>query len=103
MIMQIYSDVTNREIRISASPQAPALGSAMFGAVAAGADRGGFDTITEIAQKFCKIKDVVYKPNPENVAVYAKLFAEYKTLHAYFGKENDVMKRLKNISAQQSK
>ncbi|MBT3318562.1 MAG: ribulokinase [Clostridia bacterium] len=102
MIMQIYSDVTNREIRISASPQAPALGAAMFGAVAAGADRGGFDTISEIAQKFGKIKDVVYKPIPENVAVYAKLYEEYKTLHDYFGKENDVMKRLKAISAQQS-
>lgn len=103
MLMQIYSDVTNREIRISASPQAPALGAAMFGAVAAGADRGGFDTITEIANKFGKIKDVVYKPISANVELYAQLFAEYKTLHDYFGKENDVMKRLKAISAKQSK
>jgi len=103
MIMQIYADVTGREIRISASPQAPALGSAMFGAVAAGADRGGFDTIEEIAKKFGKIKDIVYKPIRENTAVYEKLYAEYKTLHDYFGKDNDVMKRLKDISAAQSK
>ena len=32
MMMQIYADVTNMEIRISASPQAPAYGSSMFGA-----------------------------------------------------------------------
>lgn len=103
MVMQIYADVTNREIRISASPQAPALGAAMFGAVAAGEESGGFDTITEVAEKFGKLKDVVYKPNLENVAVYGKLYEEYKTLHDYFGGENNVMKRLKAISAEQSK
>lgn len=103
MLMQIYADVTGREIRISASPQAPALGSAMFGAVAAGSEKGGFDTIAEIASKFGKIKDVVYTPIKENKEVYKQLFAEYKTLHDYFGRENDVMKRLKKISAAQSK
>jgi len=48
-VMQIYADVINREIKISGSPQAPALGSAMFGAVAAGMAAGGFDTIQEAA------------------------------------------------------
>lgn len=101
MIMQIYADVTGREIKISASAQAPALGAAMFGAVAAGAKNGGFDTIKEIAEKFGKIKDITYKPIKENQQVYTKLFAEYAILHDYFGRENDVMKRLKNISAAQ--
>lgn len=36
LLMQIYADVTGREFRIAASEQTPALGSAMFGAVAAG-------------------------------------------------------------------
>ena len=39
LIMQIYADVTGRPFRLSASDQTPALGSAMFGAVAAGAAR----------------------------------------------------------------
>jgi L-ribulokinase len=96
--MQIYSDVTGMEIKISASPQAPALGSAMFGAVAAGRKAGGFDTIQDAADVMAKIKPFTYKPNPESRAVYQKLYAEYKILHDYFGKgTNDVMKRLKDI------
>ena len=98
MIMQIYADVTNREIKISGSSQAPALGSAMFGAVAAGKERGGFDTIGEAARVMARVKESVYMPVPENAAAYEKLFAEYKKLHDYFGTGgNDVMKRLKEI------
>ena len=36
LLMQIYADVIGLPIRVSASKQTPALGSAMFGAVAAG-------------------------------------------------------------------
>lgn len=98
LMMQIYSDVTNREIRISGSPQAPALGSAMFGAVAAGIERGGFNSIQEAAKIMAKVKDTVYKPIAENVKMYDKLYAEYKLIHDYFGRgANDVMKRLKAI------
>ncbi|MGI6200670.1 MAG: ribulokinase [Christensenellales bacterium] len=98
MMMQIYADVTNMEIRISASPQAPAYGSSMFGAVAAGAARGGYDSIFDAARQMGKIKEKIYKPIPENVAMYDKLYAEYKILHDYFGRgANDVMKRLKQI------
>ena len=97
-LMQIYADVTNREIRISASSQTPALGSAMFGAVAAGKERGGYDSIVDAAKEMARLKDVVYRPIPENVEMYNKLYAEYKLLHDYFGRgANDVMKRLKEI------
>lgn len=98
MFMQIYSDVTNMEIRISASDQTPALGSAMFGAVAAGKEKGGYDSIVDAAKVMGKVKDKYYKPILENVKAYDKLYAEYKLLHDYFGRGgNDVMKRLKKI------
>ncbi len=98
MMMQIYADVTNREIRISESTQTPALGSAMFGAVAAGAERGGYDSIVDAAKVMAKVRENTYKPIPENVELYEKLYQEYKILHDYFGRgENDVMKRLKEI------
>ena len=100
LLMQIYADVTGREFKVSASQQTPALGSAMFGAVAAGKSAGGYDSIYEAAPIMGKLKDVTYKPNPDAVQVYNKLFAEYIQLHDYFGRgENDVMKRLKNIKA----
>lgn len=98
MIMQIYADVTRRSIRISGSPQAPALGSAMFAAVAAGKERGGYDSIMEAAPVMGKVKDIVYTPDTESSSVYEKLYAEYRILHDYFGRgENNVMKRLKEI------
>ncbi len=101
MMMQIYADVTNKEIRISASSQAVALGSAMFGAVAAGREKGGYDSISEAARYMSKVKESYYKPNSENVEAYKKLYAEYKLLHDYFGRgANDVMKRLKKIKAE---
>lgn len=103
-MMQIYADVTNMEIRISASSQTPALGAAMFASVAAGKERGGYDSIVEAAKAMGKVKDKYFKPIPENVEAYNKLYAEYKILHDYFGRgANDVMKRLKKIKAEASK
>lgn len=97
-MMQVYADVTNREIRISDSAQTVALGAAMFGAVAAGRQRGGYDSIFDAAKVMPRLRDDVYRPDPRQVKVYDKLFAEYKILHDYFGRgENDVMKRLKKI------
>jgi len=98
LMMQIYSDVLNMDIKISASSQTPALGSAMFGAVAAGKERGGYDHINEAAQDMGRIKDHIYQPIENNVNVYEKLFDEYSRLYDYFGRgENNVMKTLKQI------
>jgi L-ribulokinase len=101
LLMQIYADVTGREIKVTASKQTPALGSAMFGAVAAGKSAGGYDTIYDAAQTMAHLKDETFKPNPENQKVYDELFAEYLRLHDYFGRgENDVMKTLKRIKVE---
>lgn len=103
MTMQIYADVINMPIKIAGSLQGPALGSAIFAAKAAGKAAGGYDDIFEAARAMGKVKDTVYTPIPENAAVYDKLFAEYKTLHDYFGRgANDVMKRLKTLKAEQT-
>jgi len=100
LMLQIYSDVTNMNIKVSGSSQAPALGSAMFAALAAGKENGGYDSIVEAAKHMSKVKEEYFSPIPENVEVYNKLYAEYKILHDYFGRgANDVMKRLKKIKA----
>jgi len=101
LLMQIYSDVTGREIRVADTAQAGAVGSAMFAAVAAGKAAGGYDTVFEAAQHMARLKDVTYQPNPAHKALYDQLYAEYLKLHDYFGRgQNDVMKRLKAIRQQ---
>ncbi|WP_153463795.1 ribulokinase [Sediminibacillus terrae] len=100
LLMQIYADVTNRPIRIADSRQTPALGAAMFSAVAAGKRQGGFDSIVEAAEKMGRVKEEIVRPIPEHVTVYERLYQEYNRLHDYFGRgENDVMKRLKHVKA----
>ena len=98
MTMQIYSDILNLPIRIAGSDQGGALGSAIFGSVAAGKANGGYDDVFSAASRLGKVLDTKYEPNPDAVKVYDKLYAEYKILHDYFGRgANDVMKRLKEI------
>lgn len=101
LLMQIYADVTGLTIRVAATHQAGALGSAMHGAVAAGKEAGGYDSIFEAARQMARLREDCYVPNPKNKAIYDHLYAEYVTLHDTFGRgENDVMKRLKNLKAE---
>ncbi|MBT2736694.1 ribulokinase [Bacillus sp. ISL-7] len=103
MMMQIYADVLNMDIKISASSQTPALGSAMFGAVAAGKERGGYDHITDAAKDMGRVKDYIYQPIKDNAGGYDQLFNEYARLYDYFGRgENNVMKTLKKIKKESS-
>jgi L-ribulokinase len=100
LLMQIYADVTGRELKVTASTQTPALGSAMFGAVVAGSAAGGYNSIVEAAQKMARLKKTTFKPIPSAQKAYEPLYAEYLLLHDYFGGgANDVMKRLKHIKA----
>jgi len=102
LLMQIYADVIGLPIRVSASTQTPALGSAMFGAVAAGKPAGGYDSIYDAAKEMAHLKDEMYTPNPTHQKIYDLLYAEYLALHDHFGRGgNDVMKRLKQIKAEQ--
>jgi L-ribulokinase len=101
LLMQIYADVTGRSIYIAESGQIGALGSAMHGAVAAGSDAGGYDSIVEASAKMARLRDEAYHPNADSQKIYDQLYAEYVTLHDYFGRgANDVMKRLKQLKAE---
>lgn len=96
LLMQIYADICNLPIYITASYYTPAVGSAMFGAVAAGKENGGYATIEEAALQMARLKDEIILPNAKNTEIYNELFKEYYNLLNYFGrKQNDVMRRLK--------
>jgi len=103
LIMQIYADVTGREMKISRSAQSCALGACIAGAVAAGKKTGGYDNFDDAQTAMCAIKDITFKPIPENVKVYKKLYKLYKQLHDALGVSghtedlSKLMKELLNI------
>ena len=100
LLMQIYADVTGRPMYIASNVQGGAVGSAMHGAVAAGKATGGFDSIVEATKQMASLRAESYQPNPAHKEIYDQLYAEYVTLHDYFGRgANDVMKRLKELKA----
>lgn len=84
LLMQIYADVTGRQMKVSRSEQAPALGAAMFAAVAAGKEKGGYAKIEDARQAMTGT-DKVYTPNGENHRTYQQLYALYRQLHDAFG------------------
>lgn len=96
--MQIYADVLGMEIKIAGSAYGPSLGSAIFAACAA----GEYDSIKEASDAMGSVSDIVYRPIPRNVSVYNELYREYMKLHDYFGKENNVMKKLRAIRTRET-
>ena len=94
MMMQIYSDVLNMPLHISRCTQAPALGSAIHAATAAG-EGNIFEMVERMGDRRCN----VVEPDTRHQPIYDQLFKEYKQLHDYFGKgENSVMERLRRIA-----
>tara|TARA_R110002096_G_scaffold45372_1_gene121882 strand:+ start:556 stop:2238 length:1683 start_codon:yes stop_codon:yes gene_type:complete len=101
-LMQIYSDILGRPLRVAASDQTCALGAAIFGAAS-----GGDVSISEIQSNCCRMRDVEYLPIPENQEAYKEIYALYKTIHDAFGTNEwsgslaNVMKDLIDIRQRQ--
>lgn len=92
LMMQIYADVLDREIRVATTAQSPALGGALYAATAAGC----FAHLGDAAGAMVRTKMTVYRPDPENAAAYRRLYGVYRQLHDYLGRERpDVMAALK--------
>jgi L-ribulokinase len=87
MLMQIYADVTGREMKISRSAQTCALGSAIAAAVVGRAH----PSFAQAQAAMCGIKDTTFKPIAKNHKVYQKLYKLYKRLHDGFGLKNKVL------------
>jgi L-ribulokinase len=106
LVMQIYADVTGREMAVSRSAQTCALGAAMAGAVVAGRAAGGHDNFAQAQAAMAGLKAKVFRPNPQAHAVYAELYPLYRQLHDAFGTREwngnmyNVMKKLLEIRHQ---
>ena len=109
LVMQIYADVTGKEMKIARSAQTCALGAAIAGAVVAGKAAGGYAAFPEAQAAMTGVKKKTYKPDPRNRAVYAELYGLYKQLHDAFGTKEgsgslyNVMKDLLDIRDRQLK
>ena len=100
--MQIYADVTGREMQIARSSQACALGSAVAASVVAGTARGGHPDFATAQGAMAGIKAGTFVPIAENKVIYDRIFALYADLHDAFGGIRQVdlgplMKRLLTI------
>src|SRR5215213_289671 len=94
LLMQVYTDVLRLPLGVIGSDQGPALGSAIHAAVAAGA----YPDVHAAARAMGKVRRAVVTPDEARADAYDALFAEYRTLHDYFGRGgNDVMHRLREI------
>ncbi len=98
LLLQIYADVTGREIHVAGSQLTSALGAAMLGAVAAGSDGGGYDSLADATHYMSSFDEILYRPNQDHHTIYTQLYEEYVRLHDYFGRGgNDVMKSLRQL------
>ncbi len=97
LLMQLTADITGRPVRVAASRQAPALGSAMFAAVAAGSALGGYDTIVDASEAMARLGDDEYLPDVASQPVYDELFGIYRHLHDSLSSDASEMKRLRSV------
>lgn len=94
-MMQIYADVLGKTIFTGSTEQGSAFGAAVYAAVAAGAERGGYGSVYRAARAMGKTGDKRYTPIPQNMEIYHRIYREYKLLHDYFGAGgNEIMHRM---------
>ncbi|MCD6415450.1 MAG: ribulokinase [Planctomycetes bacterium] len=94
--MQLLADILNRPIEVAGAEQPAAFGSALLGATVA-SGRGGYGSIREAARALAPPPSGVYEPDPQAAKVYDRLYAEYVTLYDYFGRAEQVMRRLRDL------
>ncbi|MEX2565392.1 MAG: ribulokinase [Cyclobacteriaceae bacterium] len=73
LVMQTMADVLGMPIKVARSEQAPALGAAMYAAVASGIYTDLSSAIASMGNGFEK----VYHPDPQNMAIYKKKYSKY--------------------------
>jgi L-ribulokinase len=97
--MQLSADITGRPVKVAASQQAPALGSAMFAAVAAGPELGGYETIVEASQRMARLGEDIYLPDEATKPTYDDVYSIYKDLHDTMAGPSSAMRRLRSVQA----
>ena len=77
--MQTLANVLNKPIKIALSDQAPALGAAIYAAVASGI----YSNVIEASEKMGSPFESEYTPELDKVAAYNKLLLAYDQLSTF--------------------
>lgn len=85
-VMQTLANVMNMPIKVASSDQAPALGAAIYAAVAAGI----YNTVTEASSKMGSGFEAEYFPEPDKVGAYRDAMKSYDLLGKFV--ENSLKK-----------
>ena len=86
-IMQTLANVMNMPIKVAESDQAPALGAAIYAAVAAGI----YKNVSVASQRMGSGFEAEYHPQPETIEIYQQLMESY-TILGEFIEENTTKK-----------
>lgn len=85
LLMQLYADICQLPVTVRASEEIPARGAALFGAVAAGRQRGGFETMTEASAVLASPARHTYYPRAEMQPPYDAVYQVYRQVYQVFG------------------
>lgn len=86
------------ELKVIHSTQTAAAGAAIYAAVAAGKEKGGYDTIAEAVKRMSLPISKTYLPDKEAGKIYDQLYALFLGMSkAYAPREGDPMKVLKAL------
>lgn len=85
-IMQLLCDILGKRICVPKSQYLPAIGSAIFAAVAAKSKCGGYDSSDEAIAAMCVKQREYYLPDKNITAQYDDLYNLYKKLCIHLGK-----------------
>ncbi len=96
-LMQIFADVLGRKIETADVSGGSDLGSAVYGALAAGAERGGYGSYEEAALAMGRDCVTAYLPDAKAHAVYEKIYREYLRAAEFFS-GCGIMKELSDLS-----
>ncbi len=98
LMMQLIADVTGLPVTIPDSSQIPARGAALFGGLAAGSARGGFDDIETAVARLKPDIARRYEPSQSHMVTYGDLYSVFCALHDEFGREHvEWLHRLRQI------
>ncbi len=90
-VMQTYADVLRRPLHVVESDQAPAVGSAIHAAVAAGCH----PDVPSASGAMGRARRDGFVPDSDAADRYDELFDHYTTLHDEFGRRSPMMHRLR--------